>query len=125
MIGLLKSAAVGVSTFMLEWIVASVLFAAFSLANEVWGAPGSHVLRQVVAYAGLISVVGGSLLVLVKIPFALGGRFRANVWIALAVAGILSGLSAHWLLRFISINNDCTVEVSVPYNWIHTCSRSE
>ena len=125
MIGIFKSAAVGVFTFVLEWVTAWMLLLAFSLANEVWGAPGNRALREVVAYAGLISIVGASLLVLVKTPFALGHRFRANVWIALAVAGILSGLTAHWLLLVISINNDCTVEVSVPYNWIRTCSRSQ
>ena len=125
LIGLLKSAAVGVCTFMLEGMTAWVLLLTFSLANEVWGAPGSHALRQAVAYAGLIATVGGSLLVLVRVPFALGGRFRANVWIALAVAAILSGLTAHWLLQVISIVNDCTVEVSVPYNWIRTCRRSQ
>lgn len=125
MIGILKGAAVGVCTFILEWVTAWALLLVFSLANEVWGMPGSHALRQIVAYAGLISIAGGSLLVLVKTPFALSGRVRANVWIALAVAGILSGLTAHWLLRFISIINDCTVEVSVPYNWVHTCSQSE
>ena len=125
MIGLLKSAAVGAFTFMLEGVAAYVLLLALAIANTVFGAPGSHALRQVVAYAGLIAIVGGSLLVLVKVPFALGGRFRANVWIALAVAAILSGLTAHWLLQVISILNDCTVEASVPYNWIHTCSRSQ
>lgn len=125
MIGILKSAAIGGCTFMLEGAVAYVLLLAFSLANEVWGAPSSYALRQTVAYAGLISIVGGSLLILVKTPFALSGRFRANVWIALTVAAILSGLTAYWLLLFISIVNDCTVEVSVPYNWIHTCSRSQ
>jgi hypothetical protein len=125
MINILKSTTVGVSTFILEWVAAWVLLLAFSLAHEIWGAPGSYALRQVIAYAGLISIAGGSLLVLAKAPFALGDRFRANVWIALAVAGILSGLTAYWLLLFVSINNDCTVEVSVPYSWIHTCSRSE
>lgn len=125
MIAILKSTTVGVSTFILEGVVAYVLLPAFSLANEVWGAPSRHALREVVAYAGLVSIAGGSLLVLVKTPFALSGRFRTNVWIALAVAGILSGLTAHWLLRFISIVNDCTVEVSVPYGWVAPCSHSQ
>ena len=79
MIGIFKSAAVGVFTFVLEWVTAWMLLLAFSLANEVWGAPGNRALREVVAYAGLISIVGASLLVLVKTPFALGHRFRERV----------------------------------------------
>jgi F0F1-type ATP synthase membrane subunit a len=124
-IGVTRVTATAIATFVLEWVVALALIAAFSFANETWGSPKSDALRQVVAYACLASVVGASLLVLLTIPVTLGRRLDANVWAALAAAGILTGITAYWLLQIVSITNDCTVGVSVPYNWIHTCSHSE
>jgi hypothetical protein len=120
-IDILKSCVIGAATSILTWAVAGLLLVALATVN---GAQ-SHALRRAIAIAGLAVVTSGGAFVLAKAPFALGPRFRANPWLALVIAGLLTGLIGHWLLLYISIVNDCAAEVSVPYNWIHTCSRSQ
>lgn len=121
MIGVLKSCAIGVATSLLTWAVAYLLLVALAAVNSA----ESHATRRTIAIGGFAIVTSGSAFVLAKIPFALGPRFRANPWVALLIAGLITGLMAHWLLLLVSIVNDCSAGVSVPYNWIHTCSRSQ
>ena len=121
MISVLKSSAIGAATSILTWAAAWLLLVVLATVN---GAP-SHTVRQIIAIAGLGVVAAGGVFVVVGVPFALGPRLRANPWVALVVAGVVTGLTAHWFLLYVSIVNDCASRVSVPYNWIHTCSRSQ
>ena len=120
MIDVLKSAAIGGATFVLEVVVACSLLLALAAGNNAWD-PDSHAVRQTLAFAGLAVIAGGSLFVLVKIPFALGPRFGANPWVALAAAGLLTGVAIHPLLFYVSAMNDCTLGVSAPYD-VTICS---
>jgi hypothetical protein len=84
----------------------------------------SHTLRQALAVLLFTAVVVASVAVVVGGAFTFAGRARANPWLALGVASLLSGLTAYWLLQLISVINDCTVAVPFPYTWTYACSRA-
>ncbi len=115
MTGFLKSSVIGAVTFVLESAAAGLLLFIVALGNSALD-PDARFMREFMALLGLVLILGGSLLVLAKVPFSLASRWRANPWIALAVAGLLSGLAAHWLLFYVSFMNDCTLGVGIPYN---------
>ena len=120
MIGVLKSSAVGAATAILTWPVAFLLLVALAGVNDAQ----SHAVRQTIAIVGLAVVAAGGVFILVKIPFAFGLRFRADPWLALVAAGVVTGLMSYWLLLYLSIMNDCMAGVSVPYGWVAPCSHS-
>ena len=116
-----RSLAAGAFAFVFAWVAAWALLLAFAFAADRLGTRGNDAMRQVAASALLASVVAANLAVAGLAPFALADRMRANPWIALATAGTLSGLTAYWLLLFVSITNDCTVGVALPYPLVHAC----
>ena len=124
MIGIPKSAAIGACGFALAWLVLFPVAVVFGIADEHWGAPASHIWRQSLALITVAVVIGTWSLVLGVVPVALARSLRANPWWAVAVAGLLGGVTIHWLLRSLSIWNDCVSGVALPYTWIEYCSHS-
>ncbi len=120
-----RSVALGVTTFVAEGVLAWVLLVAFYASFRGLDTDNYEVVRGSLAVGLFVAVVLVSLVVLVTGPVRLSKRLRANPWIALAVAVVLTGLAALWLFSCVSIYGDCTVRASFPDTGEHRCSHGE